>query len=78
MAEVQRCRSCGAPIIWCVTASEKRMPLDAEPVADGNIVLDGEKALYLGPAGQRALAADVKRYKSHFATCPNAKTHRIS
>lgn len=27
------CRSCGAPIIWCITAKGKRMPVD-EPEND--------------------------------------------
>lgn len=24
------CRSCGAPVIWCLTANGKRLPLDAD------------------------------------------------
>jgi len=28
------CRSCGAPILWCVTAKNKRMPVDI-PDDDG-------------------------------------------
>jgi hypothetical protein len=36
------CRSCGAPIRWAVSqASGKRIPLDVEPVDDGNIVETG-------------------------------------
>lgn len=39
--DTQRCRSCGAPIIWAVTASGKQMPLDpgfldVVPLSDSN------------------------------------------
>lgn len=70
-----RCRSCGAHVIWATTATGKAMPVDAEAVDApdaGNIFLT-----FLG--GQ--LAAQVVEpapglRKSHFATCPNANTHR--
>lgn len=68
-----RCRSCGAPIVWAVTAAGKRMPLDAEPVyaiGSGVVSLNGDEV------------AVVERprplYVSHFATCPNADQHRRS
>lgn len=32
------CRTCGKPIVWCVTENDKRMPLDAEP--ERRFVLD--------------------------------------
>lgn len=28
------CRSCGAPILWCITAKGKKMPVDV-PTDDG-------------------------------------------
>lgn len=38
------CKSCRRPITWVVVAkSGKKMPIDRDPVADGNIVLTGEK-----------------------------------
>lgn len=38
------CKSCNRPITWVVVAkSGKKMPIDRDPVADGNIVLTGEK-----------------------------------
>lgn len=98
------CNSCGAPIRWVVVAkSGKKMPLDRDPVANGNIVMlatkDGASGLDLveydalmsggaprpapgdqarfpsiaeavDPVGSRA------RYRSHFATCPDAREHR--
>lgn len=77
MADQAKCRSCGAPILWVVTTLGKRMPLDAEPHPDGNVSLV--------PAGAMVLPAELveqgkkigsKRYRSHFATCPNAAQHR--
>ena len=46
-----RCRSCGAQIFWAVTANGKRMPLDAQPHPEGNLVLRTQA----GPDGQEAL-----------------------
>lgn len=35
-----RCLSCGRPILWAVVeASGRRMPVDVEPVAGGNVFL---------------------------------------
>jgi hypothetical protein len=54
------------------------MPLDEMPVADGNVVvrktIDGQVAVVLGRTEEPdPLEA---RFKSHFATCPNAERHR--
>jgi hypothetical protein len=35
-----RCRSCNAELIWATTEKGKPIPLDATPVADGNIRLE--------------------------------------
>ena len=70
----------------------KAMPIDVEPHADGNIVLRldpvpeapkrrqrvayviGTRTDYPGPQG--GLSPTEPRYRSHFATCPNAAQHR--
>ena len=63
------------------------MPLDPEPVADGNVVVvrwdgaDGPVGSFATPivgvgAGAFDRAATPYRYRSHFATCPNANRHR--
>lgn len=54
------CSSCGARIVWFRTASGERMPVD-EITCEPT---DAEHQL------------DLKRHKSHFATCPNANQHR--
>lgn len=71
-----KCRSCGAVIYWVRTeATDALMPIDAVPVDDGNVVLVNEKARYMKGDLFEA-KTEGPRYKSHFATCPNAKQHR--
>jgi hypothetical protein len=69
-------------------ASRRRMPLDAEPVGDGTIVLVANGGLtplarvvraenreeVEGEAA--ALGLGVEWFRSHFASCPNAGAHR--
>lgn len=57
------------------------MPLDAEPVPLGTIVLsklvDGrEVARYLTPSNAEDFADGRPRYTSHFSTCPDAAQWR--
>lgn len=88
------CRSCGARIVWTWTMGRRgelkaRMPIDAEPVADGNVeIIDWTRTpeqdewtpvvrtLLKGEAESPTLLDPPPRYKSHFATCPDADTHR--
>ena len=64
------CSSCHAPIIWCVTNTGKRMPLDAKP--ERRFVLsNGELGSNAAP-----LASSADTYVSHFATCPQSAEHR--
>lgn len=67
-----KCRSCGAAIIWAVTGNGKKMPVDAKPTTDGNLVLEGTEptAVYVDPG--------TGTHTSHFATCPHAAEHRRS
>lgn len=78
------CRSCHAVIVWVATKSAA-MPLDAHLARsgstdrsalvavptefdNGNIVLDGGVVRVVSPGpGQ---------YRSHFASCPEAESHR--
>lgn len=74
------CRSCGAPVFWLLTERGKRIPIDDEPVEDGNIVIrwDWDKgenvAHYVGK--DEEIGSDEERYVSHFATCPQSKNWR--
>lgn len=63
----EKCRSCGAPIIWAKTQAGKDTPLDAKPL---------RLAALGGDLFGRQITGVVEGYVSHFATCPNAKQHR--
>lgn len=67
------CRSCGAEIFWRKTTAGKMIPLDREPVADGNLSVVNGVAVSAKDVPESAL-----RYVTHFATCPNANAWRRS
>jgi hypothetical protein len=72
--KLANCRSCNRSIIWTETEKGKKMPVDAEPVLNGNIDLwtSGDKVT----AAYTAMDASTKRYISHFVTCKFAAQHR--
>lgn len=79
-----KCRSCGADILWAVTARGARMPVDETPdnrppPRGGNLVLGVRNGTQLVVAMYDATKHDAKRnrYTSHFSTCPNADEHRV-
>ena len=55
-----RCSTCGADIVWFYTHNGKRMPVDEETTQPND----------------RADQLDLKRHRSHFATCPDRDKHR--
>lgn len=74
------CGSCGAAVVWCETSKGKRMPVDAEPYDGGNVEIVEVRgaaplAVVHGDTGMATLDGSP-RYRSHFATCPNADQHR--
>ncbi len=76
-AELQHCRSCGAPVYWLRNgATGASAPIDAHPSAQGNCLLalaDGASGSYtLVPAASRPAYAGTL-HTSHFATCPDAQ-----
>jgi hypothetical protein len=62
-----RCRACGAEIMFATTPSGKQMPLDVEPCEDGNVFLADGIAHVVGKGNEGTVAMPL--YKSHFATC---------
>lgn len=85
------CRSCGAPIWWARASSDRRIPMDVNPAADGNVVvatgegdvLDGAELDEARRSGQSyvvvvgpGMAPGIPRWRTHFSTCPNAAEHR--
>lgn len=82
-----RCRSCNAAIWFGLTAKGRRMPLDPQPVDDGNVVIERVDAVIGMNAGvalprvrvlrtDDIVGRDTPRYVSHFVTCPEAQSHR--
>lgn len=75
------CRSCSAPILWARTVNGKKIPLDVEPYAgddDRGLFVLRERDSIAGPLAIAAWGLDgtEPHYRSHFATCPNAGSHR--
>jgi hypothetical protein len=76
---VSACRSCGAPILWAVTPGGRRIPLDADPDDAGNIALDTSSLKAVAVFVADADGTDTRpRYRSHFASCPQAEGWRRS
>lgn len=79
-----RCRSCGAEIIWVKTVAGKSMPIDATPSDVGTVqILPGQTCTVLSKADaakvrdmNNKLENTTTLYVSHFATCVNAASHR--
>ncbi len=69
------CRSCGATVLWAkVHITETPIPLDPDPVKDGNVVLLPKRP-YVEVASTKQIAQAKKDgtllYVSHFVTCPD-------
>jgi hypothetical protein len=77
--QLTRCNYCHDPIVWGTTSTDSRMPLDAEPVDDGNVLLlaDGPvlRATVLGRAGQRQAFREQGHglRLHHRLSCPQEK-----
>ena len=67
---VTSCRSCNARIVWMATKAGKRIPVDAKTVDERRIEWGPSRGDVL-PLFQQKLG-----HIAHFATCPNADTHR--
>lgn len=65
------CRSCLAPIRWATTTTGRRMPLNPEPIPGGKWVISAVTGKLLARTTSEPLG-----YEVHWATCPNADTHR--
>lgn len=64
------CSSCGAEILWTITANGARMPVDVKPTGKA-VVLRTNPGDALTPYSRV-----VDAFVSHFATCPQAARHR--
>lgn len=78
------CKSCGARVVWGITSAGKRMPVDVDPAANGNVSLRWIAAgrhYAIDVLGGEVLAKareedETPLHLSHFATCPKAERHR--
>lgn len=68
---VERCDSCGAPIIWARSRNGKQMPLDAAVYAG-----DDPRGLFAIVDGAAVHNGPGELHVSHFATCPYVVTYR--
>jgi hypothetical protein len=68
----EKCRSCGAPVVWCKTADGKRMPVDAGPTPDGNLIVFAASGEVRSVAAADRPTFAGQLHKSHFASCPQA------
>lgn len=74
MLRPTQCRTCHTQVYWVETEAGKKMPVDAKSVADGDFIFINKKAhkLRLGEIPDEG----VKRWTSHFVTCPQRDEHR--
>jgi hypothetical protein len=75
------CKGCGDRIKWVSTTQGRAMPLDPDPVPNGNVVIvrDGGGGLlaeYLRRTDTPA--PGTPRYQSHFSSCPERARFRRS
>jgi len=73
---LSKCRGCGSPIRWEVTKAGKRMPLDADPVSEGNVVVENGVARVLTKKEIQEGGIVGDRFVSHHATCPEVSQFR--
>lgn len=73
-----RCGSCHSEIEWATSEAGRAIPIDAQPVDDGNLAVRrvGNELHSRVVKPDDELGPDEKRGVSHFATCPNANQHR--
>ena len=70
-----RCRSCGAKIRFVKMKSGKSMPVN-EKIVNYKTDPHGKERIVACVTGINADEATGFGYVSHFATCPNARSHR--
>ena len=73
-----RCNSCHAEAWWAVTTNGKPMLVDQHPVEGGNLVISARtaKGVEVRVLRKGEDPGEEPTYRSHFASCPNAREHR--
>lgn len=78
VVERVKCKTCKQVIAWALTEKHKPIPIDPEPVPDGNLVLERRDGKLYARQSTPLLDGALPRFKSHFATCKDADQHRRS
>ena len=65
---MSECKDCKRSVRWVKTENGKAMPLDMNPVWDGNVVLIRGLAHVLKK--DEKAAPNVPKFMPHMATCP--------
>ncbi len=69
-----KCESCGADVLWAITAKGKRCCYDVTEVEDSK-----EKRVYAyqpdSEGKMQRVEPGAKGHQNHFGTCPNAAHH---
>ncbi|MEU5848960.1 hypothetical protein [Saccharopolyspora shandongensis] len=76
-SHITPCPDCDEPIVWATTAKGVSMPVDAEPVNGGNVLLSvGSRGVHAGVLGVNQAAGARDRgqplYQHHRLSCPRA------
>jgi len=74
------CKSCGARVRWVESPKGRPMPLDFDPVPNGNVTLSDD-AVRRGVVATvwgrtETIPAGLARYVVHPMTCPNGTVWR--
>jgi hypothetical protein len=71
-----QCRDCGPRIRGVNATNDRWMPLDAEPIDDGRVVIRGGEAVVLSDASREAaLEVSETIWRAHFASCTRKRQH---
>lgn len=75
------CRFCGSSVVWAVTDSGRRMPIDRMPAVDGGWVLFYFEEEEPEPVQRVTWARSLEEYSgprwlAHWATCPERDAAR--
>jgi hypothetical protein len=64
-------------MFWAVSPNGKRLPVDADPVADGEYVIEifGDVLQLVKFIPNHEPHAKLQRWQSHFRSCPQASSH---
>lgn len=72
------CGTCKAPVLWTLTPSGAKSPIDPEPAENGNVLVQAPSGLgnllaisLSGDALELARRGGVVLRLSHWATCPD-------